>query len=50
MFIPYLLFMTCIALFTSAHQIETGPNQVIKDAGAGTIKFTEGPQTKRVFQ
>ena len=31
-------------------QIETGPNQVIKDAGAGTIKFTEGPQTKRVFQ
>jgi RHS repeat-associated protein len=31
-------------------QIETGPNRVIKDAGAGTISFTEGPQTKRVFQ
>jgi hypothetical protein len=31
-------------------QIETGPNNVIKDVGAGTIKFTQGPQTKRVFQ
>jgi hypothetical protein len=30
-------------------QIETGPNQVIKDAGAGTISFTAGPQIKRVF-
>jgi RHS repeat-associated protein len=31
-------------------QIDTGPNKVIKDAGAGTISFTLGPQTKRVFQ
>ena len=28
-------------------QIESGPNQVIKDAGAGTIIFTKGPQKKR---
>jgi hypothetical protein len=30
-------------------QIDTGPNQVIKDAGAGTITFVEGPQKKRVL-
>jgi len=30
-------------------QIDTGPNHVIKDAGAGTITFKEGPQKKRVL-
>jgi RHS repeat-associated protein len=30
-------------------QIDTGPNQIIKDSGAGTISFTEGPQKKRVL-
>ena len=30
-------------------QIDTGPNQIIKDAGAGTIIFREGPQKKRVL-
>jgi RHS repeat-associated protein len=28
-------------------QIDTGPNQIIKDSGAGTISFTQGPQKKR---
>jgi RHS repeat-associated protein len=30
-------------------QIDTGPNQIIKDAGAGTVSFIEGPQKKRVL-
>jgi len=31
-------------------QIDTGPNRVIKDAGAGTISFSEGPQKKRLLR
>ncbi|HET6854411.1 MAG TPA: hypothetical protein VFH46_19070, partial [Pyrinomonadaceae bacterium] len=30
-------------------QIDTVPNQIIKDVGAGTITFTRGPQKKRVL-
>lgn len=30
-------------------QIDTGPNQIIKDPTAGTISFTQGPQKKTIL-